>query len=120
MIAFNGHRLVRLKPPTSSWELTALTANLGFMKDYRKGSHSVFNIHIHLVWSTKYRRKVLKKEAGKRLRQLIRQYCSDMRVEILSGVIAKEHVHVSVSLPPQVSVSKLVQKLKGKTSYKLQ
>ncbi len=90
------------------------------MKDYRKGSHSVFKIHVHLVWSTKYRRKVLKKEVGKRLRQLIRQYCSDMKVEILSGVVAKEHVHILVSLPPQVSVSKLVQKLKGKTSYKLQ
>jgi len=43
-----------------------------------------------------------------------------MHVDILSGVVAKDHVHVLVSIPPQVSVSKLVQKLKGKTSYKLQ
>jgi putative transposase len=43
-----------------------------------------------------------------------------MGVEILSGAVAKEHVHLLVSMPPQVAVSKLVQKLKGKTSYKLQ
>ncbi len=43
-----------------------------------------------------------------------------MRVEILSGVVSKDHVHMLVSVPPQISVSKLVQKLKGKTSYKLQ
>lgn len=43
-----------------------------------------------------------------------------MHVEILKGVISKEHVHMLVSIPPQVSVSKLVQKVKGKTSYKMQ
>jgi len=43
-----------------------------------------------------------------------------MSVEILSGVVAKDPVHVLVSIPPQVSVSKLIQKLKGKSSYKLQ
>ncbi len=43
-----------------------------------------------------------------------------MGVEILSGVVSKDHVHVLVSIPPQVSVSKLIQKLKGKSSYKLQ
>ena len=38
----------------------------------------------------------------------------------MSGAIAKDHVHMLVSIPPQVSVSKVVQKVKGKTSYKLQ
>ena len=90
------------------------------MKEYRRGSHSVFQLHIHMVWCTKYRKKVLKKDVGVRLRDLSRQICSDMGVEILSGVVAKDHVHVLVSIPPQVSVSKLVQKLKGKSSYKLQ
>ncbi|MDQ6967594.1 MAG: IS200/IS605 family transposase [Mariprofundaceae bacterium] len=90
------------------------------MKDYRRGSHSVFQIHLHMVWCTKYRKKVLEKDIGERLREICRQICSDMSVEILSGVVAKDHVHVLVSIPPQVSVSKLIQKLKGKSSYKLQ
>ena len=55
-----------------------------------------------------------------RLRDLVKQICSDMSVEILSGVVSKDHVHVLASIPPQVSVSKLVQKVKGKTSYRLQ
>ena len=72
------------------------------------------------VWGTKYRKRVLKKDVGYRLRELLRQVCSDQKVEVLSGVVAKEHVHMLVSIPPQVSVSKLVQKLKGKSSFKLQ
>ncbi len=43
-----------------------------------------------------------------------------MRVKILSGVVAKDHVYILVSIPPQVSVSKVIQKLKDKSSYKLQ
>ena len=90
------------------------------MKEYRRGSHTAFQLHIHLVWCTKYRKKVLRKDVGERLRDLCRQVSSDLGVEILSGVVSKDHVHVLVSIPPQVSVSKLVQKLKGKSSYKLQ
>ena len=41
-------------------------------------------------------------------------------MEILSGVVSKDHVHILASIPPQLSVSKLVQKVKGKTSYKMQ
>lgn len=90
------------------------------MKDYRRGSHSVFQLHIHLVWCTKYRKDVLGQDVGKRLRDLCRQTCTDMGVEILSGVVAKSHVHLLVSTVPQVLVSKLIQKLKGKSSFKLQ
>ena len=90
------------------------------MKEYRRGSHSVFSLHVHLVWCTKYRRKALSGDVGHRLRDLARQICSDMKVEIIGGVVSHDHVHLHVSMPPQVSVSKLVQKLKGKTSYKMQ
>ena len=63
---------------------------------------------------------MLKGEIGYRLRDLARQISSDMGVEILSGVVAKEHIHLLVSMLPEVAVRKLVQTLKGKTSYKLQ
>ena len=45
--------------------------------------------------------------------------CRDQDVEILKGHVAKDHVHVFVSVPPQVTVSRLVQRVKGKTSYRL-
>ena len=82
---------------------------LGVIKEYRRGRHTAFELHVHLVWCTKYRRKALKKDTGILLRDLCRQICSDLGVEILSGVVAKEHVHVLVDMLPQVSVSKLVQ-----------
>jgi len=90
------------------------------MEEYRRGSHSLFRLHIHIVWCTKYRKPLLKSDIGSRLRDLTREICSELKVEILSGVVSKEHVHILVSIPPQVSLSKLVQKVKGKTSYKLQ
>ncbi|MCG8417440.1 MAG: IS200/IS605 family transposase [Proteobacteria bacterium] len=90
------------------------------MEEYRHGSHTMFRLHVHVVWCTKYRKAVLGKQIGERLRDLTRQICSEMKVEILSGVVSKDHVHILASIPPQLSVSKLVQKVKGKTSYKMQ
>jgi putative transposase len=43
-----------------------------------------------------------------------------MKVEIISGVVSGDHVHILVSIPPQIPVSKVVQRVKGKSSYKLQ
>jgi len=80
----------------------------------------LFRLHVHLVGSTKYRKPVLRGDCAGRLRDLARQICSDMGVEIVSGTIRADHVHMLVSMPPQISVSKLVQKVKGKSSYKLQ
>lgn len=90
------------------------------MDEYRRGSHSVFRLHVHVVWIAKYRKPVLHGNLGLRFRDLARQICSDMGVEILSGAVALDHVHMLLSIPPQVSVSKVLQKIKGKTSYKLQ
>lgn len=89
------------------------------MKDYRRGAHSVFEIHLHLVWTTKYRKPVLRGEVGVRVRALMRQICKQHEVTILRGHVARDHVHLFVSVPPQVTISRLVQYLKGKTSYKL-
>jgi putative transposase len=77
----------------------------------------VYDLKYHLVWITKYRKKVLYGQVAERLRDLIREICKTKDVEIIKGSIAKDHVHLFVSAPPYVSVSKLVQSLKGKTSY---
>ena len=86
---------------------------------YRHGAHTVFSIHLHLVWATKYRKAILSGEVGVRVRELIRQICRDEDVEILKGHVSKDHIHLFVSIPPQLTISRLVQKLKGKTSYKV-
>jgi putative transposase len=89
------------------------------MTEYRHGAHTVFRIHLHLVWVTKYRKPVMTGEVGTRLRELIREICGNQEVTIIKGHISKDHVHLFVSIPPQVTISRLLQMLKGKTSYKM-
>lgn len=87
--------------------------------EYRHGAHTKFEIHLHIVWVTKYRKPLLVGEVGSRVRELIRQVCREQEVEILSGSVSKEHIHVFVSIPPKVTISRLVQRMKGFSSYKL-
>ena len=87
---------------------------------YRRSSHSVFSLQVHLSWITKYRYKVLQGIIGQRARDLIRRICNEENADILSGAVAPDHVHILVSIDPSTSVSKLVKYLKGKTSRKLQ
>ena len=56
---------------------------------------------------------------GERVRELIRGVCKEHDVEIIKGHVSKDHVHMLVSVPPHMSISKLVQYMKGKSSYKL-
>ena len=56
---------------------------------------------------------------AERVRELIRQICKENEVEIVKGHVSKDHVHLFVSVPPHLAISKLVQYLKGKSSYKL-
>jgi putative transposase len=89
------------------------------MKEYRHGAHTVFEIHLHVVWTTKYRRPALTGEVATRVRDLIREICGQHEVTIMKGHVAKDHVHLFVSIPPQVTISRLIQWLKGKSSYKM-
>ena len=89
------------------------------MENYRKSSHTVYDLKYHLVWITKYRKPVLVGDIATRTRELIREICKSQDVEIIKGHISRDHVHIFVSVPPHVSVSQLVQWLKGKTSRKM-
>jgi putative transposase len=89
------------------------------MSDYRHGSHTVFSIHLHIVWITKYRRKVLRSEIAERVREIVREECRTARGEVLRGHLSPHHVHNMVTIPPQVTISRLIQRMKGKSSYLL-
>ena len=89
------------------------------MQHYRKGSHTVYDLKYHLVWITKYRKPVMKGDIAVRVRDLIREISRSMDVEILKGHVSKDHVHLFVSIPPQVSISNYVKAVKGKSSRKL-
>jgi putative transposase len=89
------------------------------MEHYRKSSHTTYDLKYHLVWITKYRKPVLSGEVAKRARELIREICRARDVEILKGHVSRDHVHIFVSVPPDVSISKLMQSIKGKSSRKM-
>ncbi len=90
------------------------------MENYRKSSHSVYDLKYHIVWITKYRKKVIVGAVAERVRELVREISKANDIEILKGHVSKDHVHIFVSAPPHLSVSKIVQLIKGKTSIKLQ
>ncbi|KAA5806829.1 IS200/IS605 family transposase [Thermoanaerobacterium thermosaccharolyticum] len=89
------------------------------MQNYRKSSHATYDLKYHIVWITKYRKPILVGKIAERTRELIRMVCKNNEVEILSGHVSKNHIHILVSAPPHLSVSKLVQYIKGYSSRKL-
>ena len=90
------------------------------MTEYRKGAHTVYDIKYHVVWVTKYRYQVLRGEIAIRARDLIREICVAKEIVIIKGHVGRDHVHLMVSAPPRMSVSKMMQYIKGKSSYQLQ
>ena len=89
------------------------------MENYRTSAHTHFDIKYHFVWTTKYRKAVLTGPVGLRLRDLIREVCRSNDIEILQGHVGRDHVHILVSAPPNMSASKIMQYVKGKSSRKL-
>jgi len=87
--------------------------------EYRYGSHTVFNIEYHFVWVAKYRYKILTEDVALRVRELVRQTCEAFEIQIIKGVVSKDHVHIFVSAPPTLAPSEIMRRIKGRTSSKL-
>ena len=82
---------------------------------YATGCHTVFHHRYHIVWVTKYRYKVLEGTLRERIRTIIRPVCKELGVQIVSGVLSKEHVHMFVEIPPHIAVSDFVRRVKGRS-----
>ena len=89
------------------------------MQNYKSGSHTVWDCKYHIVWITKYRYPVLRGDVGQRSRELLREIALSQEMTIYAGAINRDHVHMLIGIPPNLSVSKAVQFLKGKSSHKL-
>ncbi|NQY43904.1 MAG: IS200/IS605 family transposase [Legionellales bacterium] len=90
------------------------------MSDQRVNSHSVSRLTAHIVWSTKYRYSVLEGDIQIRCRTILVQICESEDVEILKGVVSKDHIHMHIEYRRSLSLSYLIKKLKGRSSRKLQ
>ena len=90
------------------------------MNNQRSNSHTVSRLTVHLVWSTKYRYKVLEGDIKVRCGELLIQICEAEDVQIISGVVSSDHIHLHVDYLPSISISNLMKRLKGRSSRKLQ
>ena len=89
------------------------------METAKSGSHTIWDCKYHIVWVTKYRYPVLVGDVGLRARELLREISRSHEMSIRAGAINRDHVHLLLSIPPHLSVSRAVQYLKGKSSHKL-
>ncbi len=87
--------------------------------EHRKSSDNVHNLQVHLVWITKYRYNVLTGDIQLRCRDILRQVSNSLDIEILKGVVSKDHIHLHISYPPKLSVSDIAKRLKGRSSRML-
>ena len=85
-------------------------------QEVRTGRHCVFNMHVHLVFVTKYRRGVFTKEILDDLRVIFERVCLDFEAVLVEFDGEDDHVHLLVHYPPKVSISNLVNSLKGVSS----
>ena len=89
------------------------------MGKYRKLSHVIYKCDYHIVWVPKYRFRVLKGAIKDLVESDIRMLCEWKQCEITEMNIQSDHIHLLVSVPPKVSISKLMGVLKGKVAIKL-
>jgi putative transposase len=86
------------------------------MAEIRRGRHVVFDLQVHLVFVTKYRRGVLSARALEVVEQSCRKVCADFSCALLEFNGEDDHVHLLIAYPPKVALSRLVNSLKGVSS----
>jgi putative transposase len=86
------------------------------MRRYRLGSHARYDLKVHLVWVPKYRKRVLTGAVAVRARDLLRQIAAENDLQIISGKVAADHVHLFLSRRAHQNISQIVQWLKGTSS----
>ena len=79
-------------------------------------AHTKWMCKFHIVFTPKYRRKMIYNQYREDVREIIKQLCSYKGVEILGGNVMSDHVHILVSIPPKMSVSSFMGYLKGKSA----
>lgn len=86
----------------------------------RKGSHSVFSVHLHLVLVTRYRRKVITSAMLERLREIFANVCIKTKCQLTEFSGESDHVHLLVDFHPDNNLSSLVASLKSASSRIIQ
>jgi len=86
------------------------------MRRYRLGAHTKTDLKVHLIWIPKYRKRVLTGQVAIRTRDVLRQIAMEHEIEIITGKVSADHVHMFISYRPTQNISKIMQWLKGISS----
>jgi putative transposase len=82
----------------------------------RSGRHCVFNMHVHLVFVTKYRKEIFNATSIKILNIIFSEVCANFEANLIEMDGENDHVHLLIEYPPKIAISKLVNSLKGVSS----
>ena len=83
---------------------------------YRRGSHSIYSIHIHFYCVCKYRRKALTPEMISRAREIVEGICSARQCVLVEYGGEPDHIHLLVDLHPDNNISDFFGSIKSATS----
>jgi putative transposase len=86
------------------------------MSRYNQASHVFWKCQYHIVWTPKYRFRLLKNNVGKEVYRCINVNCNQLGCGVVELTVQIDHVHLVVKVPPKLSISKLMGVLKGKIS----
>jgi putative transposase len=84
--------------------------------NFKTNSNVVYNCQYHVIWCSKYRRKVLVGDVENRLKEILYQVAVDVQCEIEEMETDKDHVHLLISCDPQFGIHKVVKRMKGRSS----
>ena len=79
-------------------------------------THTKYNCTYHVVFVPKYRRKIMYGQLKEEIGQILSMVCKITGVQLIKGGICPDHVHMYLSIPPKMSVSNVMSKLKGKSA----
>nr|MBN1229587.1 IS200/IS605 family transposase [Anaerolineae bacterium] len=85
-------------------------------RSFKSNKNIVYSCKYHVVWTTKYRRKVLENGVESRLKEILQEVVSELQSEIIELEVMPDHVHLLCEVDPQYGIHQLVKRLKGRSS----
>lgn len=89
------------------------------MSRFRKLTHAIWHCQYHVVWVPKYRFRVLDGEIGMEVQTCVNVFCEQSTSEVVELNVQKDHVHLIAMVPPKVSISDLMGRLKGRSAIRV-
>ncbi len=89
------------------------------MSRFKKQSHSIWHCQYHIIWTPKYRFRILTGEVGREVDKCIRMFSEQKGCEIVELNVVADHVHLLIKVPPKIAISDLMGIIKGRTAIRV-